>query len=223
MIQRYIGQFFLLSAIESENSPSELVTKMQNKLVWKVLESVDRDFVGSISFEHPVGDICDWIGIHCTNGIMNQIRYTAKSVGNFDLAYVPGSVVTLSLFACNQHYYIETRYLPRKSKNITLERNMISGTVNLTTLPYNLQVLNLRENKIMGPIDLTNLPPRLHVVDLSKNSIRQAIIYYDNIPRQIQRIALWSNKKIEEIRPAPGSENIEKSHIFQGIERSCIF
>ena len=104
--------------------------------------------------------------------------------------YIPSSVDYVVIERCAQHYEIESRYLPRLSKFISLQSNKIFGTINLTTLPEKLEHFDISLNAIYGQIKLCSLPTDLKSLYLQSNEIEQETIYYENLPQGITIISL---------------------------------
>eukprot|EP00009_Paramoeba_aestuarina_P010152 CAMPEP_0201528790 /NCGR_PEP_ID=MMETSP0161_2-20130828/39583_1 /ASSEMBLY_ACC=CAM_ASM_000251 /TAXON_ID=180227 /ORGANISM="Neoparamoeba aestuarina, Strain SoJaBio B1-5/56/2" /LENGTH=98 /DNA_ID=CAMNT_0047930257 /DNA_START=355 /DNA_END=647 /DNA_ORIENTATION=+ len=68
---------------------------------------------------------------------------------------------------------------------MSLTVNRFYGSLDLTTLPSQLETAYLWGNRFTDPITLTSLPTTLRNLEIHGNRIRQQVVWYDNLPKNI--------------------------------------
>ena len=178
------------------------------------LFEMSHEFLLSASQGNPWKSYCEWkndygsFQIRCMSNRIVEIHCDRLDVPNFNLYYLPSTVIELRIYSCFQSYDIDTRRFPREAMRIELGFNRIHGTLNLRTLPSKLSVFDVSSNQITGPIDLTGLPPSLTSLELSYNRINQKCVYYGNLPAILDYIGLQPHlidAGIGELRPLEAS------------------
>ena len=215
---------YILTAGGSQ-SPLDKKTfqERQEWLMRKFFEKITNDKLLELSHGDIHSPVCDsedmdnWDGIGSNSGTITCIEYKMVVAGNFQLEYVPQTVVELELKWCRQVIpYLETRYFPARAISISLASNEISGDIHLDTLPLMLEALNLHMNQISGPISFLHLPPRIRTIDLSNNSISQKVIYFANVPASLSSVNLSFNSNIGKVRAVDENDEPKHRSKFQG-------
>ncbi|KNH05259.1 tyrosine-sulfated glycopeptide receptor 1-like protein [Perkinsela sp. CCAP 1560/4] len=161
-------------------------------------------------------DYCEWPGLTCYGGKVTRVHYYLKYHGNFHVDSLPPHVQAINIQSCRQHYELQTRSLPRALQFCYLNFNLLYGSVDLRNLPNPIRRLDLSYNQLNGPIDLTELPHRMESLWLHANAIRQSVVFYADLPPDIQNIKLVEDSKrknlIGEIRGLypPSPANVRK-------------
>uniref|UniRef100_A0A7S4LA70 Leucine-rich repeat protein n=1 Tax=Paramoeba aestuarina TaxID=180227 RepID=A0A7S4LA70_9EUKA len=141
-----------------------------------------------------------WNHVTCQNQEVISLDLDGILYGNFSLCCAPPTTRTLVVRSCKQRYPINTRCLPRRLERVNLFNNKIFGCPDLTKLPPHLITLNFSFNRMVGPIALRDLPRGMTELYITFNRIQQEIVFYEKIPKTLQRITLLDAK---------GSRNIK--------------
>ena len=190
-----------LIAFESADIPDKVLEfpllshEMQETLMDKFTAKLDPYFLQTIRGKRnrPWKCGCDWIQsgfvgcsgfeISVNEGVITKINiWENERMGDVTLHFAPSTVRDLYIVACSQSFTLNTRGLSREAEFVSLERNKISGRLNLQTLPHGLALLNLPANRLTGPISFIGLPPKMRSLYLQRNRITQHTVYYADVP-----------------------------------------
>mmetsp|Transcript_1974 Transcript_1974/g.3056 ORF Transcript_1974/g.3056 Transcript_1974/m.3056 type:complete len:228 (-) Transcript_1974:26-709(-) len=153
----------------------------------------------------------------CLDEVMVELTILDHAhIGAFTIGFLPNSLVNLMIVHCHQEFPIETHDFPRESRNINLAKNLIKGRPDLTALPSKLNNLELQHNHLHGPILLTRLPGTLQTLNLGHNRLDQKVVYYKDLPHDIQKIYL-DHCAVKEVRVVKGCAEVKDKTVFQGI------
>ena len=213
-----LDALLLLHSSEEQPKPPMAQTEMQRILMQKFFYDMKYSFIDEASQKDPKRDICaPWHGIQCEGGLVRSIKYAYANFGNFNLIFVPQTVEALELYQCAQAYTVRSELLPRDSLSVSLRRNLIHGTIELTTLPEKIRIFNVSNNKIVGPINLMWLPRALEKLSVSCNNIHQDIVYYAKLPPNITQIHLrgaFGNNRVRRVQAAAPEHKCISKKIF---------
>ncbi|KNH07873.1 hypothetical protein XU18_1505 [Perkinsela sp. CCAP 1560/4] len=165
-------------------------------------------------------DYCEWESVKCVHGKVIRVDHTDRHDKVLDIHVLPPSVESIHLTKCSLDYALHTRALPRALKYCNVYSNRLHGSVGLRTLPEHLVSLDLSMNRLVGPVDLTELPRDLKTLSLYHNRIRQSVVFFGQLPPNLEYIWLktWGEtNQIGELR-GTSTENVERlGKVFQGI------
>ena len=176
--------------IDSRQIHHQYPLQMQNVLLDKFFQRA-QNFVERCASGMDTAQLCDWEGMHqlfqctCVRGVLTGLEIQFAIASQFDVAYLPSTVRSLTITSSQQTFPIETRRLPARSVSVDLQMNNIYGAPDLRNLPLKLEVLNLASNELSGPISLVELPQSLHKLMLEQNRIDQAFLFYTNLPKML--------------------------------------
>ena len=144
-------------------------------------------------------NICGWKGIWCVNKIINMIRWKgSKQKFQCRIKWLPATLQDIRLHDMRISETFDTRFLPRKTLFCKMYMCMLSGNVNMRTLPLDIEELYLRANNLEGTVDLTRLPERLRKADLCLNSFKKVIVSNESLPKNL--IHIYFNQPGQKIR-----------------------
>ena len=178
------------------------------------------------SFTDPGhNDYCTgfWKGISCSGATVTEIAYAERAVGAFRFHELPPTIKRLSISDCQQTARLHTRRLPRELVILSLSKNQIHGSIDLTTLPPPLKKAFLWNNLLTDPISLCHLPVHLILLELQGNRISQKVVWYDNMPETIRTIQLQytDQTKIGKVL-AVNPKKAVSSHVFFGMRDGSV-
>ena len=186
---------------------------------------INEGFIEQISTTKDPTDVCgpdskgtEWGGICCNSGLVFRIFYDDIDVGNFLINFLPNTIQALQLTRAHQVYSLQARLLPRNLSELNLSGNLIFGTVNLTELPTSIRFVNLQANDLRAPVSLVGLPKRLSLLNIGFNHIKQKVVYYRELPEEIERIDITATQ-ISLLRPIDHEKSAKFKHIFDGDSR----
>ncbi|KNH07755.1 hypothetical protein XU18_1646 [Perkinsela sp. CCAP 1560/4] len=175
----------------------------------------------------PLRDYCEWESVRCVEGIVVEVEHKSLVVEQqkprdevLDIHVLPPTVEYIRVTKCSLRYKLHMRALPRALNDCNVSQNWLWGPVGLRTLPEHLVHLDLCLNRLVGPVDLTELPRNLRTLDLWDNRIRQSVIFFGQLPPNLQYVrfhVVIRTNRIGELR-GTSTENVQKlEEMFQGI------
>ncbi|KNH07912.1 hypothetical protein XU18_1498 [Perkinsela sp. CCAP 1560/4] len=168
----------------------------------------------------PLRDYCKWESVWCVDGKVVRVDRIDLHDKVLDIHLLPPTVVAIRLTKCSLRYALHTRALPRALKYCFVSNNRLFGSVGLRTLPEHLVSLDLSINRLVGPVDLTELPRNLLTLSLWNNRIRQSVVFFGQLPPNLEYICLkfaGEDNQIGELR-GTFTENVERlGKMFRGI------
>mmetsp|Transcript_1965 Transcript_1965/g.3037 ORF Transcript_1965/g.3037 Transcript_1965/m.3037 type:complete len:221 (-) Transcript_1965:48-710(-) len=203
-------------------------TEWRDILLGTFFEDIAESGLRRLSPKYTEKRYCHkWYGLQCdkqTKELMEVCLESFKdrfSYGNFNLDFLPHSVITLYITSSLQTSEFRIRRLPRSLIRLQLNDNMLSGSLELTALPLLVEIVNLSRNFLTGPLSLLYLPKNLRLLYLQSNRVRQHTVFYGEIPKSTSVIHLVS-QSTDEIRAVraihPRSAVVDKN-IFVGVKR----
>ena len=155
-------------------TPKELVDTMETHelqaiLMERFFQEVDGEAIQAMSEGQSYHDICQWnlkrekpftlstFKAECVEGDLYTILISFIPRGNFHIGFLPNALVSLQINDSLQSYVLDTRRLPRDLRNLLLQYNRIFGSLNLQSLPLQIEQVMLRGNLVSGPIALVGL------------------------------------------------------------------
>ena len=192
----------------------------QKLLMQEVLSTVNMHFIDVISNGKPQSDICGkWQGITCRRGLVCEMEFTHRQVGNFQIEYLPKHLRKLDLSYCHQKYSLCPRRFPSEIVEILLSTNNLFGTVEISSFPPKVKRINLANNCLVGPIRFVDSPPNIVDVHLEDNRIQQNIVFYSGIPQSARHIHVQAYNRIGRIEPIDECDRVMGS-IFIKLDRN---
>ena len=195
--------FLVLPIFLSADSASIMHINWQNKLMGRFFADISTSHLlklsgNSFSVNGP-NDYCNglWAHISCEDARITRIHYSDLRVRNFRLHELPPTIEFLSIDNCYQTGTFLTRNLPRALVSLSLVQNGLSGRLDLTTLPEDLEIALFWGNRFTGPICLCHLPKRLGYLEVHANEIAQEVVWYDNLPPGIVYIRLQNSSQLK--------------------------
>ena len=164
-----------LSRFTSDDIPDQARMEM---LVSEILAGKRRHKVIKPQFFDKQGaylDVCVWEGVRCSPG---------ERVISIEWAYM-GWIADAQKFGF--------AHLPRELKVLSLETDVIRGTIDWQALPANLQDCLLSENKFRGTIDVQSFPTSIRRMHLGSNKFSGTIALGD-LPAGLTELLLESNE-----------------------------
>uniref|UniRef100_A0A7S4KUA1 Leucine-rich repeat-containing N-terminal plant-type domain-containing protein n=1 Tax=Paramoeba aestuarina TaxID=180227 RepID=A0A7S4KUA1_9EUKA len=151
--------------------------------------------------ENGKWEVCDWRGVTCDQYRVVGIEWNPEMPTNsVELAqcmmqWLPPTLRRIDISeqtACTRGKF-STRYFPRAAARINFYGNGHIGSLDLMTLPPNIEYLMIANNKLQGPVVLTRLPPTLAYLNVSCNDIRLLIISKftvegEHLPGHLERL-----------------------------------
>jgi hypothetical protein len=104
-----------------------------------------------------------------------------------------GAVTAIVLNRNQLTGHVDLTHLPATLTRLNLDNNMLQGPVDLTKLPATLTQLFLFQNHLTGPVDLTQLPASLTQLYVSSNELAGAVDV-TKLPAPLTVLALSCNK-----------------------------
>mmetsp|Transcript_33726 Transcript_33726/g.52746 ORF Transcript_33726/g.52746 Transcript_33726/m.52746 type:complete len:262 (-) Transcript_33726:31-816(-) len=140
---------------------------------------------------------------------IGDIEYTADIVGN---ATYPApmnqwkgvvlnsseEVISIDWWAMNLHGKIPWEWIPVTVTRICINKNHLSGTLNLTVLPDGFRSLEVASNDFSGSIDLCHLPATMVTLMLYNNRLR-GTVNLENLPSSMKLVVLKLNRFVGEL------------------------
>ena len=144
--------------------------------------------MGLCDNETQVLNPCDWNGIQCDEGIINDMNWGGmwNAYIAFHIEWIPSTVRMLNMDGVWVRSSIETRFLPAKMYFCSMDKCQIHGSINLKTLPSCLEEILMRNNQIKGTVRLTDLPKGICKIDLSNNPIKAVIVSQVKLPHALK-------------------------------------
>ena len=168
----------------------------------------------------PLRDYCEWDSVRCVEGKVIAVGHIDRRDEVLDIHVLPPTVVTIRMFECSLRYALHTRALPLALEICFVSNNRLYGSVGLRTLPEHLVNLDLSRNRLVGPVDLTELPRNLEALSLFHNRIRQSVIFFGQLPPNMECVELQfvaETNRIGELR-GTSTKNVETlGKMFRGI------
>eukprot|EP01083_Nonionella_stella_P290933 990008_1 len=159
------------SSVEAFKTPSDcyfLTQIFDQTNVYDVLQNW-----GNVSDIHSNECCLAWEGIKCNQyNKISQIIVDEDLCGTLDLS----NLVSISSL-----------------RELRLENNALTGTIDLTTLPSTLHLLNLGNNQFTGTTDLTDLPASLQCIMLWGNQF-SGTVDLTRLPSTLQLLYLDHNQ-----------------------------
>ena len=196
--------------------PSLLIQQARMELLVQHLPNKHRLYTDEGDFK----PISEWPGVtvNANDEVTNIVRpWNAGDLyaGTVEFQWLPATVETISLvYGAVEGIFraidfprktteivitgnkltgcIETANLPDNLRELNLMSNRISGTINLCTLPNSLESLALARNSITGKIDLQHLPQALCALNIRSNALSGGLIAR-NLPSHLQKVNISSN------------------------------
>ena len=122
-------------------------------------------------------DICEWSCITCGDDerVIEIYIDSGNISGSLDLRYVLPKVKVLKIGSSGRRGKltgsIDLSQLPEDMEVMRLNENQLTGEIDLTHLPSGMRTLFLQNNNLTGEIDLTQLPERMRCLYLGYNQL----------------------------------------------------
>ena len=134
---------------------------------------------------------------------VKRVRIHEIRLVNFSAAVFPHAVESIDIrtqLLYGSHYRpniylkttLETGDLPHALQMLRLERNLLFGSLDLTSLPHAMVDLSVCDNVFTGSVNLTKLPGGMRCINLSKNKFSGSLDV-SQMPDSVRELQLDSN------------------------------
>ena len=134
---------------------------------------------------------------------VKRVRIHEIRLVNFSAAVFPHAVESIDIRTrrlyyspyrpkCDLQTTLETADLPHALQILILERNLLFGSLDLTSLPPPMVHLSVCNNILTGSVNLTKLPGGMRIINLSKNKFSGSLDV-SQMPDSVRELQLDSN------------------------------
>ena len=138
-------------------------------------------------------DPCEWNGVHCQEGLPHTVNWQSKihlRIKTID--WLPGCLERVHFQDIRIGTTINTRFLPRDLWYCNMCKCGLTGTLDLSTLPMEIEEIHFRSNKLTGGLNLCQLPSSLRVADLALNPFGGVRLLNAKLPVKLIAIHIFS-------------------------------
>ena len=213
-----IGLLCLFFAAEDKPIVPDEKLSMQRELMHLFYENANREFLQHISDNAETTEVCEWVGVICSEGKLVKLQYVIADCGELRLEFIPNSAHFVGIEACTLRCILATRQLPLESRCILLNENSIYGPVDLGSLPPKLVFINLSFNHISGTVTLADLPQGLAALYILHNNLERKTVYYGSLPETAVAIRVRPfrrNHRVKGYRPMRPEFAVDEQAIFK--------
>ena len=212
---------FLTADTHVKYSARRNYAAMQYTLMEKLIEHVDRNIRFEILNNDLTAAVCDWgertdlhFRVLCHHGAVLQIL-VEDIIEQFAIGFAPHTVQEIIMRRCDQRSVFDVRHLPGALRSIDMSTNRYRGRLELPALPRRLQKFIASSNRLSGSIVFRDLPRTLTEINLSWNPLRVDIVYFDDLPRKLERVSLQC-AGVGKVRPVHRKSR-GRAHVFAGV------
>ena len=167
-----------------------------------------------------------------------KLRYKNKTnhlSGTLDLAYLPTSIVRLSLGSNAFTASINLERLPERMEYLDISENKLSGSLKLDSLPDTLTLFNARGNQFSGSVDLIRLQAAMENLFLGSNRLSGSVVL-TRLPESLDSLYFSDNHfsgalnltrlppymSVLELHNNSFCGTVDLSQLPQGLKRLCL-
>ena len=197
---RMLFPLYVLAADVGRMDPAQLTDQQHMELAIADLSAACK-----AQFQNESGDfmdICKWgrINVDDEGNVENIFFFGTEGdiEGSINFSFFPPLTRNISVTKTSIIGTVETKGLPRRLVVFNVFSGSLSGTFDMTALPETLRDLRIYEQKFEGELNLTQLPRGLEWLDASKNRFTGSV-RLDALPQNLENLDIGFNALSGEI------------------------